>query len=50
MAIYWNRSWSSVAESWGSAVGNWGSVGYEPAVANLVLTGYSPNIPLSKFS
>ena len=47
MAIYWNRSWSSVTESWGSAVGNWGSVGYEPAVANLVLTGYGPNNPLS---
>jgi hypothetical protein len=47
MAIYWNRSWSSVTESWGSAVGNWGSVGYEPAVANLVITGYAPNIPLS---
>jgi len=47
MAIYWNRSWSSVTETWSSAVGNWGSVGYEPAVANLVLTGYQPNIPLS---
>ena len=47
MAIYWNRSWSSVTETWSSAVGNWGSVGYEPAVANLVLTGYAPNIPLS---
>ena len=47
MAIYWNRPWSSVTETWGSAVGNWGSVGYEPAVANLVLTGYAPNIPLS---
>jgi len=46
MAIYWNRSWSSVTETWSSAVGNWGSVGYEPAVANLVLSSLAPNIPV----
>ena len=46
MAIYWNRSWSSVTETWSSAVGNWGNVGYEPAVVNLVLSATLPNIPI----